>query len=440
MTRPAASPAAIACSAAALALCMQADAHAETVSGVLRVKAQSEAAVRLDDGDASLARFSVQPRYLVRSMAGWRAEISGRLVAAFDETGLGTTETFSGASRPVDIGAHGRIELDRAFITLGTGDHRLTLGKQSLAWGILDGLQVTDRFDPISRTEAVFGEVRPQRLARWGARWQGQIGGMEFDGAAAFDPTVNQLPLAGDAFAPRAPRLRAGFPEGAATPPVIVAARDRYVSDATYGLRVSRPLGQSEASLVLISGPETEPVFAAVLTPAGPVVELRYPRRTLIGATFERSDGPRVWRLEAAYTPDQPVNLFAAPFIAATDRPRYLAGLGLDWSAPNEVFVNLQVGVDHIDAGGMTLVRPQTDVIATLRLQRAFRNERLWLKSELLGSLSEGDGALRPWLEWRHSDTVLFSAGADLIWGRSHGLFGQYADQSRLWVRITTNF
>lgn len=439
MTRPAASPSAIACSAA-LALCMQADAHAETVSGVLRVKAQSEAAVRLDDSAASLARISVQPRYLLRSTAGWRAEVSGRLVAAFDETGLGTTETFSGASRPVDIGPHGRIELDRAFITLGTGDHRLTLGKQSLAWGILDGLQVTDRFDPITRAEAVFGEVRPQRLARWGARWQGQFAGMEFDGAAAFDPTVNQLPLAGAAFAPLAPRLRAGFPEGAQTPPVTISARDRYVSDATYGLRVSRPLGQSEASLVLISGPETEPVFAAVLTQSGPVVELRYPRRTLVGATFERSDGARVWRLEAAYTPDQPVNLFAAPFIAATDRPRYLAGVGLDWSAPNEIFVNLQIGVDHIDAGGMTLVRPQTDVLATLRLQRAFRNERLWLKSELLGSLSEGDGALRPWLEWRQSDTVLFSAGADLIWGRSQGLFGQYADQSRLWVRITTNF
>lgn len=439
MTRSFPAPCAMVCSAA-LALGLQADAHAETVSGVLRVTAQAEAAIRLDDGAASLARINVRPRYLLRSTAGWRAEVSGRLVAASDETGLGTSETFSGASRPVDVGPHGRIELDRAFITLMTGGHRLTLGKQSLAWGILDGLQVTDRFDPVNRTEAVFGEVRPQRLARWGVRWQGQLAGMEFDGAAAFDPTVNQLPLAGAAFAPRAPRLRAGFPQGAQTPPVTISARDRYVSDATFGLRVSRPLGQSEASLVLMSGPETEPVFAAVLTPAGPVVELRYPRRTLVGATFERSDGPRVWRLEAAYTPDQPVNLFAAPFIAAADRPRYLAGLGLDWSAPSEVFVNLQIGVDHVDAGGMALVRPRTDVIATLRLQRAFGNERLWLKSELLGSLGEGDGAFRPWLEWRQSDTVLFSAGADLIWGRSQGLFGQYQDQSRLWVRITTNF
>ncbi len=438
MTR-AVSPSALACSAA-LVLGAVPGANAETLSGVLRIKAQSEAAIRIDDNAASLARINIQPRYLVRSTAGWRAEVSGRLVAADDETGLGTTETFSGASRPVDLGAHGRIELDRAFITLGTGDHRLTLGKQSLAWGILDGLQVTDRFDPINRTEGVFAETRPQRMARWGVRWQGRTAGAEFDAAAAFDPSVNQVPMAGDAFAPLAPRLRAGFLPGAATPPVAVSNRDNYVADATYGLRITRNIGRSEASLVLISGPETEPVFAPVITPGGPVIELRYPRRTLIGATIERSDGGRVWRLEAAYTPDQPVNILTALPLAATDRPRYLAGLGLDWSAPNEVFVNLQIGLDHIDAGGTRLVRPQTDVLATLRLQRAFRNERLWLKSELLSSLGGGDGAIRPWAEWRQSDTVLFSVGGDLIWGRQTGLFGQYQDQSRLWMRITADF
>lgn len=426
--------------AAALSLSVSPGASADTVSGVMRVKAQSELGVRLDDQAASLARISVQPRYLLRSTAGWRAEISGRLVLASDETGLGSIANFSGFSRPAELGPHGRIELDRAFVTLGMGDHRLTLGKQSMAWGILDGLQVTDRFDPVDRTEGVFAEVRPVRMARWGARWQGQIAGVEFDGAAAFDPTVNQLPLAGAAFAPLAPRLRAGFPVGAATPPVTVSGRENYIGDATYGLRMSRHFGRSAASLVVISGPETEPVFAAVLTPDGPAVELRFPRRVLVGATIERSDGPRVWRFEAAYTPDQPVNILTLQPLAATDRPRYLAGLGLDWSAPNEVFVNLQIGVDHIDAGGSVLVRPQTDVIATLRLQRAFHNERLWFKSELLGSLSDGDGAFRPWLEWRHSDRVLVAAGGDLIWGTQHGLFGQYQDQSRLWMRITTNF
>ena len=366
--------------------------------------------------------------------------MSARIVVAADETGLGTTSTFSGASRPVELGHDGRIELDRAFVTLGTGDHRVTLGKQSLAWGILDGLQVTDRFDPVNRTEGVFGEVRPQRLARWGARWQAQIAGTELDAAAAFDPTVNQLPLVSDAFAPIAPRVRAGLPSGAAAPPLTVTSRDEYFKDVTVGLRASRSLGRAEASLVMISGPETEPLFAATSPPEGMAIELNYPRRVLIGATLDRSDGPRVWRVEAAYIPDQPVNVREAQSVAVQRRPRLLAGLGLDWSAPNDVFLNLQLGVDHIDAGEGDLVRPETDVIATLRLQRAFRNERLWLKGELLGTLSEGDGAFRPWLEWRQTDNLVVSAGADLIWGRKEGLFGQYQSQSRLWTRVARTF
>lgn len=433
------SPCALAC-CAALALVAPPAAKAEDISATLRVKAQTQAAIRLDDSAASLARLSVQPRFLIRSMKGWRAEISARLVAAPDETGLGTISTFSGASKPVELGGDGRIELDRAVVTLGTGDHRVTLGKQSLAWGILDGLQVTDRFDPVNRTEGVFGEVRPQRIARWGVRWQAQLAGTEVDAAAAFDPTVSQLPLVSDAFAPTAPRLRAGLPAGASTPPVKVSARDRYLEDATFGVRASRSLGRSEVSLVLISGPETEPVFTPAATPDGPAIELRYPRRALIGATFDRSDGPRVWRVEAAYIPDQPVNVRTLQSISVANRPRFLAGLGLDWSAPKDVFLNLQLGIDHIDAGGNDLVRPETDVIATLRLQRAFLNERLWLKGEALGTLSEGDGAFRPWLEWRQSDDLIVSVGADLIWGREEGLFGQFESQSRLWTRLSATF
>lgn len=160
----------------------------------------------------------------------------------------------------------------------------------------------------------------------------------------------------------------------------------------------------------------------------------------MIGATLDRADGPRVWRVEAAYIPDQPVNIRTAQPVASESRPRFLAGLGLDWSAPGDVLFNLQLGVDHIDAGDADIVRPETDVIATLRLQRAFRNERFWLKGEILGTLSEGDGAFRPWLEWRQSDDLVISAGADLVWGREQGLFGQYESQSRLWTRVARTF
>ena len=415
-------------------------ASAEGLSTSLRARIQSEAAIRLDDGSASLARIAVEPRLLIRSEKNWRADISGRLIVAADETGLGTISTFAGLSQPIELGQGGRLELDRAFLTFSAGEHDFTIGKQALAWGILDGLQVTDRFDPVDRTEAVFSDPRPRRLARWGLRWQGRAAGLDVDAAAAFDATVSQLPEAGAAFSPTAPRLRAGLGPNTVTPPLRVSPRTNSMSDATLGLRVSREFIGHGASLVIISGPEHDPVFVSTSSPDFSGIELRYPRRSLIGATLDRSDGPRIWRFELAYIPDQPVNVPAGAAAATEDRPRWLAGLGLDWNLPQDVFLNLQLGLDQIDAGPATLVRPETDVIATLRLQRAFRNERLWLKSEILGTLSEGDGTFRPWLEWRQSDHLSISAGADLVWGKQDGLLGQYQNQSRLWSRITATF
>lgn len=415
-------------------------ASAGDLSISLRTRIHSEAAIRIKEGDASLARIAVEPRLLLRSEKGWRGEISGRIIAAADETGLGTASTFSSLSRPLELGEDARLELDRAHLTFSAGNNDLTIGKQTLAWGILDGLQVTDRFDPVDRTEAVFGEPRPRRIARWGVRWQGKAAGFGFDAGAALDATVNQLPQSDAAFSPAAPRLRAGIPAGGATPPLRVSSRSNNLSNASFGLRLSRSFTGTEANLILISGPETDPLFQFQQSPAGPEVELKYPRRTLIGATLDRADGARIWRLEAAHIPDQPINAAIGTVPGIAERARTIAGLGLDWSLPREVFVNLQLGLDHVHAGSAELYRPDTDFIATIRLQRGFRNERLWLKSELLGTLSDGDGTFRPWIEWRQSDHLTLSAGADLVWGTRDGLFGQYRDQSRIWTRISSTF
>ena len=48
--------------------------------------------------------------------------------------------------------------------------------------------------------------------------------------------------------------------------------------------------------------------------------------------------------------------------------------------------------------------------------------------------LSEGDGAARPMLTYHLSDTVTLSIGADVVWGDKTGTFGQFRDESRIWV------
>ncbi len=360
-----------------------------------------------------------------------------RLELAKDETGLGTVDTFSDLSRPLVRSSTTRIEIDTATLTWRKSSTFLTLGKQTVPWGKLDGLQVTDRFDAARRRDYVFTDLRPDRISRWGARLETGIGDWRADIALALDPTVNQLAQPGDRFSPTAPRQRAGLPDGTPLPPITVSDRDDIIGDATFGLRMTRRFDGGDVSLLALSGPDTDPVFAQGGTAMAPEIRLDYPRRELYGLTASRSAGSLVWRAEAALIPDQAINIEAGPMLAVDERTRWLGGVGLDWDAPGGLFVNAQIGFDHIEDGPEPLPRPDTDTIATLRAQKGLRNDTLYLKGEFIGSLSDGDGVIRPALEWRVDDQLTVRAGADIIFGDREGLFGQFDDKSRAWVRMT---
>jgi hypothetical protein len=404
------------------------------------VTAEYWTAARVDDRGRSLSRFALRPSVAADFGYRWRGELELRAEWAKDDTGLGTTETYASASRPLVDDRDRRVEIDRAVLEGRFGATVLTLGKQTVPWGVLDGIQVTDRFDAVRRRDFLFTEVRPERLARWGARLRTRAGGWRAELALALDGTVSQQALPGDAFALRAPRFRLGLPVEAPTPPLRVDRPEHDAGDATVGLRLGRRFGAMDATVLVLDGPETDPVLRPDPAGGGGIL-LAHPRRTLVGFTLEGSSGRRVWRLEAAHVPNQPVNLrpeAGAP-LPFTDelRARTLLGVALDWNAPGGVFVNLQLVGDHTAGAGARLHGPRHDLVGTLRLQRSFARQTVRASLEVLGSLTDRDRAVRPELRWRVTDAVALAAGADLIQGTRRGLFGQFRDESRGWLRAT---
>ena len=392
--------------------------------------------VAIDGGDRTLSRVTLEPSARLQLGERWRADLALRAEYADDATGLGSLDTYSGAARPLIDADDFRVEIDRATLTRRIGAGALTIGKQTVPWGVLDGVQITDRFDAVRRRDFVLTDVRPQRQSRWGVRWRGYVRGIDVDTAVLTDPTASQLAGLGDAFEPLAPRFRGGLPAGAPALPVLVAERDDYLDDATVGVRLKRRFGNLEASVLTLQGPDTDPVLSLTGTATEPAVLLDYPTRRLHGATLEGSAGGAIWRLEAAFVPDQPVNVIGAEPLTVTDRQRWLVGAGLDLNAPDGWFLNAQIAVDHIERGRLELTRPEQDVVGTLRLQRSLRQDTLQIRAELLGTLNDGDGVLRPVIEWRGHNHLRVAVGGDLLFGRRDELFGQYADASRVWLRL----
>lgn len=400
-----------------------------------RLDADAWWGLRTSDGQVSLARLTALPAWQAQSSDGISLDVAARIEFAPDLTGLGTRNTYAPWSRPLQLSDGGRLELDRATLRVDAGALRLTLGKQALAWGVLDGVQVTDRFDPVRRRDWVATDLRPERLSRWNARVEVRLAGVALDAAFAPDPSVNQQALPGDAFDVRAPRFTAGLPPTGAV--LIASPRNRALADATWGLRASGTIGRLDVAALFLRGPETDPLLLPASHGSDPAIDLVYPQRSLLGASLVFAAGATIWRLEAAHIPDQPLNLDASRTgrLAVVYRPRTITGLGMDWQAPAGLFVNAQLVVDQVATGSAKLARPARDVIGTLRIQRDFAGDKLRLRAEALVDLQRGDLMVRPAIEWKTSDYLTLVAGADMFSGHRSGLFGQFQPQSRVWLR-----
>jgi len=402
---------------------------------------------RTDDGERSLSRLTLSSDWDLRWKEDWQIDLGLRLEFADDDTGLGSTRTYASISDPLIDTENARLEIDQASITRQRSDQQIIVGKQVVAWGVLDGLRVTDRFAPVRLRDFVATESRPERLSRWGIRLRQRAVGGWFDLALALDATVNQLPGPGDAFAPVAPRSRGGLPVGAELPPLLVDRRDS-IKDATMGLRFSRRIGRADVSALVINGPDTDPLFvpASIAADAGntmdslPAIRLDYPRRTLLGATIETAVGSVVWRAELAHIPDQPVNLLTNQLADSDRKARTLAGVGLDWRGSGGLFVNAQVGLDHQHFNGELGVRPDSDWIGTLRLQQSLAQDTVSLRFEWLGSVNRDNGVFRPGVHWSISDNLRLATGLDWFYGDKSDLFGQFKEQNRIWMRVKLAF
>jgi hypothetical protein len=413
-----------------------------------RISVDYRSAVNLKDTELDLSRLTLSSSHEIKLSRQWRAQIDVQAQTADDNVGLGGTANYASANRPLVDNSKTRLDLSRAFIMWRKRASSLIIGKQVTPWGVLDGIQVTDRFDPVRRRDFVFTDVRPERIARWGARWRSKIDSWSVDTSFAFDGSASQQAEIGDAFFFTSTRFTGGLalddlPMGGQGVDIITPRKSHSLKQSTVGIKVSHSLGEGDLSVMAFRGPDTDPTLSLLsdqMAGAPIKISLDYQRRTVLGATFDTTAGDMVLRMELAYIPDQPLNILAEIPLTQARMKRTLAGFGIDWAAPDNWFVNAQLVLDYIDNDQTNLVRPSTDTLLTLRAQRGFYNARLLVKAELLGSVNQGDGVIRPGLVFHFNDRVKLQSGIDWLFGNSNGQFGQFKDISRLWGSATYTF
>jgi len=393
-------------------------ASAQTIDGALVVAA--------DEDGLAKANLLIEPETTIALRSGIEAVMSLRIEAAGSRTGTGARSGFSPISAPLVKGDDLRIEVDEFYLAIPAGALELRLGKQEIAWGSIDGARVVDTVSPARLTEGLARDPRPDRIAIWAARAQAIIGRVDVDLVFAPDPTANQLAEPDVAFFPQAPRFLAGLQPAGPLPPIIREDRGDLIGDATIGARLSYRLDATDLRVSVVRGIDQDgiPVFD------GKQIELRHPRRHTIGLEFVRQFGGVVGRLESAWTPDARFVVAGSLGGEVAQVDRLVGGIGADFSGPLGTYINVQLIADHV-ASDRSLVRPRTDVISTLRVQKDFDDNRHALLAEWLNSFTDADGLVRLELVRRLDDRFAIFLGTDIFYGASRGLFGQFSERTR---------
>jgi hypothetical protein len=394
-------------------------ATAQTVDG--------ELAIAFDEDGLAQARLLVEPEAAISLSSNVQAIASLRMEVAGSQTGTGTRRSFSPISAPLLKGDDARIEIDELYVLIPAGPLELKLGKQEIAWGSIDGARVVDTVSPARLTEGLARNPRPDRIPIWAARLQASTGRLNVDLVFAPDPTVNQLAEPGAAFFPLAPRLLAGLEAVGPLPPITREDRGDLLADATMGARISYRLNAADVRFSLVRGIDQDGVPLL----SGQAIELQHPRRHTLGLEFVRQLGGVVGRLEAAWTPDAQFVVAGSLGSEVAEVDRIVGGLGSDFAGPLDTYVNLQLIVDHISSE-RELVRPETDLIATLRVQKEFDDTLHSGRMEWLHSLTDADGLVRLEVSRRLDDRFSLFLGGDLFYGSRDGIFGQFSDRSRI--------
>jgi hypothetical protein len=456
---------------AALALALAALAPAAAPA---QDAAPSEPRVRLTgylENDAAYRLRS--PLHWQKSQARIALEGDARLLAGFSLHGAGwmlydPIARLGGDdpeldAEPVDrwqVAGSRHLELELRELTLdwtgrvGPARVDLSVGKQQVVWGQSIGLRILDVVNPYDFREFLLDDFGDARLTLFGVDATAFVAGWTLEALAFPDYEPNRLPPQDGEFA-LDPRLPGFLPElqSFVAPPLVPepftivrlederSPKDWHSRATSFGFRVARTFGGVDLALHYFDATDAQQAFVrridlVSLPGLGAVpVNTLTPEHVRVhtgGASFSTSFASFTLWGEGTLGFGR---AFALSDLTDRDglvrRPELQTVLGLDWTGLDPLFVNVQwiegLVLDH--DGEIELDRFRN--FLTLLLRLPLRNETVVPQLFVLYGVNDHETMIRPAVEWKATDRLSFTVGADVFTGARSGIFGQYAHETR---------
>ena len=352
------------------------------------------------------------------------------------EPGRYAYKTYSGASKPANLGDSGSAEIRDLYVEFRSEKGLTRLGKQQIVWGKLDGIKVLDLINPQDFREFIIDDFDDSRISLWSAYFDYSLGNWRAELALIPDGTAHAIPESGAWFELTAPRFRFGAAPGQTTPPVRTVQPGLTMDDSALGLRLSRQFGALDISAVAYSGTDPEPLGRVIVVDSNPVIEQFYERRDAFGLSFDVGLGSTVLRGEYVYQPERVFNARPDSQLTTIALDQHRGAIGLDVDGPLGIFMNIQYLIDTVADAVPGLVRPESDRIGTLYLRRAFNYDAVVVEARWYQSFTDDDRLASISVHYDLSDSTSLGLAAQHFGGVTRGLFGQFTHRDRITLSL----
>ena len=402
--------------------------------------AESELAIGTGNGDAQKAEFVLTPEITSALSSATRMTVIGRLrgdIVDELEPGQPAQDNRSGFSKRWFVSDQLELELREAYIDTEIGNTFLRIGKQQVVWGQADGLKVLDIINPQSFREFILDDFEDSRIPLWTVNAEIPIGDAFLQLLWVPDNTYDDIPEADATYAFTSPLIVPEIPTGV---PVTIAPLDRP-DDSDVGAKLSAFVGGWDLSLNYAYHYFDRPVTRREISINGVTVRQNYERTHLLGGTFSNVFGDFTLRGEVGYSSDRYFLLSDISDEDGVSRSSELAYvIGIDYQGWRDWFVSAQIFQSIVTDPAPGLVRDTTESTATLLARRDFLNEALQGEMLLIHSLSQSDGVLQASVKYDWRSNIRLTVGADIFYGASVGLFGQFKEKDRISLGIEIGF
>jgi len=432
--------------ASALTVMASTSAKAERIIGGMELSGmfETELAIEIVTGDVQQAEFVLTPEIGVDLTPSMRLTVIGRLrgdIVDELEPGSPLQRNRSAFSKRLLVGDHVDIELREAYIDTEIGSTFLRMGKQQVVWGQADGLKVLDVLNPQSFREFILDDFEDSRIPLWMVNAEIPVGEAMLQLLWIPDKTYDDIPEPGAIFAFTSPLIVPDVPPGV---PVTISPLERpddFIGDSDIGAKLSVFVGGWDLSLNYAYYYFDRPVVRREISTPGITVRQDYERTHLLGGTFSNVFGDFTLRGEVGYSSDRfylTDDITDADGVIRSGEIAYV--LGLDYQGWRDWFISAQIFQSIVTDSAPGLVRDNVDTTSTLLVRRDFMNDALQAEALLIHSLNQGDGVLQASLEYEWRTNIRLKVGADIFYGNSLGLFGQFNEKDRVSMGIEVGF